>query len=134
MKTLSSLNVRQPIQISGKGVTSGFFVTGDGVYNTWDQFIAGVHKVGNIFLSLKNNLNCSCLWGHQQLSQVFYYPNIQCHASKLKRVVVLGGFHWHQQSRANNFLHDFAIINHKTIPTMKVYLYPYIQAINLNLR
>jgi len=25
-------------------------------------------------------------------------------------------------------------VNHKTIPTMKVYLYPYIQAINLNLR
>jgi hypothetical protein len=61
MKTLSSFTVRQPIQISGKGVTSGFFVTGDGVYDTWEQFIAGVHKVGNIFLSLKNNLNCSCL-------------------------------------------------------------------------
>ena len=25
-------------------------------------------------------------------------------------------------------------VNHKTIPTMRVYLYPYIQAINLNLR
>ena len=25
-------------------------------------------------------------------------------------------------------------VNHKTVPTMKVYLYPYIQAINLNLR
>jgi hypothetical protein len=69
----------------------------------------------------------------------FFYPNIQCHAYKLKRVVVLGGFHWHQQSRAYNFLYvipadkDFAIVTHKTIPTMKVYLYPYIQAINLNL-
>jgi hypothetical protein len=37
----------------------------------------------------------------------FFYPNIQCHshASELKWVVVLGGFHWHQQSRANNFLY-----------------------------
>ena len=33
----------------GKGVTSGFVVTGDGVYGTWEQFIANVHKVGNIF-------------------------------------------------------------------------------------
>ncbi len=29
---------------------------------------------------------------------------------------------------------SFAIVSHKTIPTMKVYLYPYIQASNLNLR
>ncbi len=29
---------------------------------------------------------------------------------------------------------DFAIVNHKTIPTKKVYLYTYIQAINLNPR
>jgi hypothetical protein len=70
----------------------------------------------------------------------FFHPNIRCHASKLKRVVVLGGFHYHQQSRAYNFLYaipadlNFPIVNHKTIPTMKFYLYPYIQAINLNLR
>jgi hypothetical protein len=69
MKTLSSFTARQPIQISGKGVTSVFFVTGDG-YN-------------------------------------FLY-------------VIPADW-------------DFAIVNHKTIPTMKVYLYPYIQAINLNL-
>ncbi len=31
MKTLSSFTARQPIQISGKDVTSGFLVTGDGV-------------------------------------------------------------------------------------------------------
>jgi hypothetical protein len=49
MKTLSSFTARQPIQISGKDVTSGFFVTGDGVYDTWEQFIAGVHIAGNIF-------------------------------------------------------------------------------------
>ena len=49
MKTLSSFTARQPIQILGKGVTSGVVVTGDGVYDTWEQFIAGVHKVGNIF-------------------------------------------------------------------------------------
>jgi hypothetical protein len=49
MKTLSSFTARQPIQISGKGVTSGFFVTGDGVYDIWEQFIAGVLKVWNIF-------------------------------------------------------------------------------------
>ncbi len=72
--------------------------------------------------------------------KVFFYPNIRCHASKLKRVVVLGGFHWHQQNRAHNFLYvipadwGFAIVNHKMISTVKVYLYPYIQAINLNLR
>jgi hypothetical protein len=48
-KTLSSFTARQPIQILGKGVTSGFVVTGDGVYDTWEQFIAGVHKNGNIF-------------------------------------------------------------------------------------
>jgi hypothetical protein len=48
-KTLSSFTARQPIQILGKGVTSLVFVTGDGVYDTWDQFIAGVHKAGNIF-------------------------------------------------------------------------------------
>jgi hypothetical protein len=46
---LSLFTTRQPIQISGKGVTSGFFVTGDGVYDTWVKFIAGVHKAGNIF-------------------------------------------------------------------------------------
>ncbi len=40
---------RQPIQILGKGVTSGVVVTGDGVDDTWDQFIAGDHNVGNIF-------------------------------------------------------------------------------------
>ena len=53
-----------------------------------------------------------------------------------ERVVVLGGFHWHQQSRVYVIPADwdFAIVNHKTIPTMKVHLYPYIQAINLNLR
>jgi hypothetical protein len=55
MKTLSLFTARQPIQISGKDVTSGFFVTGDGVNDTWEQFIAGVHKAGNIFLSLKKN-------------------------------------------------------------------------------
>jgi hypothetical protein len=49
MKTLSSFTARQPIQILGKGVTSGFSVTGDGVYDIWEQFIAGVLKVGNIF-------------------------------------------------------------------------------------
>jgi hypothetical protein len=49
MKTLSLFTARQLIQISGKDVTSGFFVTGDGVYDTWEQFIAGVHKAGNIF-------------------------------------------------------------------------------------
>ena len=43
------------MQISGKGVTSGFFVTWDGDYDTWEQFIAGVHKAGNIFQSLKKN-------------------------------------------------------------------------------
>ncbi len=48
MKTLSSFTERQPIQILEKGATSGV-VTGDGVYDTWDQFIAGVNKVGNIF-------------------------------------------------------------------------------------
>ena len=48
-KTLSSFTARQPIQILGKGVTSGVVVTGDGVYDTWDQFIAGVHMAGNIF-------------------------------------------------------------------------------------
>jgi hypothetical protein len=48
-KTLSLFTARQPIQILGKGVTSGVVVTGDGVYDTWEQFIAGVHKVGNIF-------------------------------------------------------------------------------------
>jgi hypothetical protein len=61
MKTSSSFTARQPMQISGKGVTSGFFVTGDGVYDTWEQFIAGVKKAGNIFQSLKKNKNCSCL-------------------------------------------------------------------------
>ena len=25
-------------------MTSGFFVTGDGVYDTWEQFMAGVHS------------------------------------------------------------------------------------------
>jgi hypothetical protein len=55
MKTLSSFTPRHPIQISGKGVTFGFIVTGDGVFDTWEQFIAGVHKVGNIFYSLKKN-------------------------------------------------------------------------------
>jgi|LakMenE18May11ns_1017448.scaffolds.fasta_scaffold8178499_1 hypothetical protein len=50
MKTSSLFTARQPIQIWGKGVTSGFFfVTGDGVYDTWEQFSAGVHKAGNIF-------------------------------------------------------------------------------------
>jgi hypothetical protein len=49
MKTLSSFTAIQPIQILGKGVTSGVVVTGDGFYDTWEQFIAGVHKVGNIF-------------------------------------------------------------------------------------
>jgi hypothetical protein len=49
MKTLSSFTARQPIQILRKGVTSGVVVTGDGVYDIWEQFIAGVHKVGNIF-------------------------------------------------------------------------------------
>jgi hypothetical protein len=53
MKTLSSFTAREPIQISGKDVTSGFFVTGDGVYDTREQFIAGAHKAGNIFQSLK---------------------------------------------------------------------------------
>ncbi len=48
-RLFSSFTARQPIQISGKDVTSGFFVTGDGVYDTWEQFIAGVHKAGNIF-------------------------------------------------------------------------------------
>ncbi len=48
-KTLSSFTARQPIQILGKGVTSGVVVTGAGVYDTWDQLIAGLHKVGNIF-------------------------------------------------------------------------------------
>jgi hypothetical protein len=48
-KTLSLFTARQPIQILGKGVTSGVVVTGDGVYDTWEQFIAGVHKIGNIF-------------------------------------------------------------------------------------
>ena len=42
-KTLSSFTARQPIQILGKGVTSGVVVTGDGVYDTWEQFIADVH-------------------------------------------------------------------------------------------
>jgi hypothetical protein len=46
---LSWFTARQPMQISGKGVTSGIVVTGDGLYDTWDQFIAGVHKVRNIF-------------------------------------------------------------------------------------
>jgi hypothetical protein len=49
MKTSSLFTARQPIQISGKGVTSGFYVTGEGVYDNWEQFIAGVHKAGNIF-------------------------------------------------------------------------------------
>ncbi len=40
---------RQSIQILGKDVTSLVVVTGDGVYDTWDQFIAGVYKAGNIF-------------------------------------------------------------------------------------
>jgi hypothetical protein len=48
-KTLSLFTARKPIQILGKGVTSGVVVTGDGVYDTWEQFIAGVNKVGNIF-------------------------------------------------------------------------------------
>jgi hypothetical protein len=48
-ETLSSFTARQPIQILGKGVPSGVVVTGDGVYDTWEQFIAGVQKVGNIF-------------------------------------------------------------------------------------
>jgi hypothetical protein len=48
-KTLSLFTVIQPIQIFGKGVTSGVVITGDGDYDTWEQFIAGVHKVGNIF-------------------------------------------------------------------------------------
>ena len=48
-ETLLSFTARQPIQILGKGVTSGVVVTGDGVYDTWEQFIAGVHKAGNIF-------------------------------------------------------------------------------------
>ncbi len=30
-------------------MTSGVVVTGDGVYDNKDQFIAGVHKFGNIF-------------------------------------------------------------------------------------
>ncbi len=33
-KTLSSFTIRQPIQILGKGVTSGVVFTGDGVYDT----------------------------------------------------------------------------------------------------
>ncbi len=37
-ETLSSFTARQPIQILGKGVTSGVVVTGDGVYDTWEQF------------------------------------------------------------------------------------------------
>ena len=49
IETLSSFTARQPIQILGKGVTSGVVVTGDGVYDTLEHFIAGVHKVGNIF-------------------------------------------------------------------------------------
>jgi hypothetical protein len=48
-KTLSPFTARQPIQIMGKGVTSGVVVTGDGVYDTWKHFFAGVHEVGNIF-------------------------------------------------------------------------------------
>ncbi len=48
-KTLSSFTARQPIQILGKGVTSGVVATVDGVNDTWDQFIAGVQKVENIF-------------------------------------------------------------------------------------
>jgi hypothetical protein len=40
---LSSFTARQPIKIYGKGLTSGVVVTGDGVYDTWEQFIAGVH-------------------------------------------------------------------------------------------
>ncbi len=48
-ETLSSFTARQPIQILGKGVTSGVVVTGDGVYDTWEQFIASDLKVGNIF-------------------------------------------------------------------------------------
>ncbi len=49
MKTSSSFTAIQPIQISGKGVTSGFYVTEEGVYDIWEQFIAGVHKARNIF-------------------------------------------------------------------------------------
>ncbi len=30
-----------------------FFVTGDGVYDTWEQFIAGVHKLGTSSTALK---------------------------------------------------------------------------------
>jgi hypothetical protein len=48
-KTFSLFTSRQPIQIFGKGVTSGVVVTGDGVCDTWEKFIAGVHNVGNIF-------------------------------------------------------------------------------------
>ena len=48
-KTFSLFTSRQPIQIFGKGVTSGVVVTGDCDYDTWEQFIAGVHKAGNIF-------------------------------------------------------------------------------------
>ncbi len=47
-KTLSPFTARQPIQILGKGMNSGVVITGDGVHDTWKQFIAGVHKVGNI--------------------------------------------------------------------------------------
>jgi hypothetical protein len=46
MKILSSFTTRQPIQIAGKDVTSGFFVTGDSVYDTWEQFIAGDIRLG----------------------------------------------------------------------------------------
>ncbi len=45
-KTMSSFNAREPIQILGKGMTFGVVVTGDGVYDTWEQFMAGVHRLG----------------------------------------------------------------------------------------
>ncbi len=133
MKTLSSFTARLPIQISGKDVTSGFFLSLGMVPMTSGNSLLLVYiRLGISSKAKKKNENCSCLWGHQQLSQGFFYPNIQCNASKLKWVVLLGGVHWHQQSRAYNFLYvipadwAFAIVNHKTIPTMIFYLYPYI--------
>ncbi len=84
----SSFTARQPIQISGKDVTSGFLSLGMVSMTTGNSLLLVYIRLG-ISSKTKKELKCSILWGHQQLSQVFFHPNIRCHASKLKRVVFL---------------------------------------------
>jgi hypothetical protein len=55
-ETFSSFTAREPIQILGKGVTSGVVVTGDDVYDTWEQFIWLVYIGWVYLLKLKKEL------------------------------------------------------------------------------